>query len=78
MIHTGELGAHKATRSPPPIPASRSPRAKRSALSATVALSQVWLPSTPNAMTAGCRSCNVRPLSKPPIFQEAVTAKLKD
>jgi hypothetical protein len=73
-IHTGELGAHKATRTPVPIPVSRNPQAKPNALSATVAVPQVSLPSTANAMTAGCRSRNARSRSKPPMFQEAVTA----
>ena len=73
MIHTGELGAHRATRQPRTIPASRSPRAKRRALSAMVALSQASLPLTPKAMTAGCRPRCAKPLSKPPMFQETVT-----
>jgi len=39
-----------------------------------VALSQISLPSTPNAMTAGCPPRDLRSLSKPPMFHEAVTA----
>ncbi len=72
-IQIGELAAQSATRSPLPIPASRSPPAKRSALSARVALSQVATPSSPNAMTAGWWPRAAMSRSKPPMFQEEVT-----
>jgi len=72
-IQTGELGAHSATRLPLPTPASRSPLAKRSVLSATVALSQVATRSSPNGMIAGCWLRAVRSRSRPVMFQEVVT-----
>lgn len=69
MIHAGELDAHSATASPVLTPDRRSPCASLRASPARLALSQVKVPASPTATTAGCRPRAASSCSRVPTVQ---------